>query len=156
MVKFLTDKPDDKGVAKTLKITNATLGKVELSGYEYPQVESLEDFQTFAGGAEGALEFINSAIRSAAINNGRAKIANKEFGDGEADGDKRDSALSALVKDALDTIRTYTPVTDSTRGPTQKEKAGAYDKVKEAAKAAAAEGRALDPAELMALLEANK
>lgn len=66
---------------------------------EVPQVESLEEFVTFAGGMDTALAFVNNNIETSAKNGGRAALRNAP-----------DSAdVAELKQTVLGIVRDYAP-----------------------------------------------
>lgn len=85
-----------------------TLGKFSID-VEVPQVESVEEFTTFAGGADKALLFINRAISTAATNGGRAKARGY---DPEKDKEVTAESLAKGGKHYLEVqeiVKSYTP-----------------------------------------------
>lgn len=125
---------------KPVTTTHAKLGELSVD-VEAPQVESLAEFEQFAGGPDNAVAFINNAIETAAKNGGRAMLRNAA-----ADADK-----DALFEKVKSTVRDYTPGT-AQRGVSQKAKAASYDAVKELVQS----GKEFTKEELLALLEASK
>lgn len=125
---------------KDVTTTHAKLGELSVT-VEVPQVESLAEFEQFAGGADNAVAFVNNAIETAAKNGGRAMLRNAA-----ADADK-----DALLDKVRATVRDYTPGT-AQRGVSQKVKAASYDAVKELVES----GKEFTKEELLALLAASK
>lgn len=127
---------------KPLTTTHKKHGELSLDKVECPQLESVEEFTTFAGGADSALEFLNSAIETAAKNGGRAALRNI------AD----DANLEEAFAKIRDTIRNYAPTGGGDKAPSTKKKAAAFDSVAELVNS----GREFSKEELLALLAAAK
>jgi hypothetical protein len=116
-------------------------GEISLE-VEVPQVESMEEIVAFCGGSDGALEFFNNAIETAAKNGGRAALRNA------AD----DANLDELKVTATDIVKNYTPQTGGDKAPSKAKKAQAFDSVK----ALVESGKEFTREELLAMLSAAK
>jgi hypothetical protein len=104
---------------KPITTKHKTHGEISLD-VEVPNVESLEEFVTLCGGNDGALEFVNNAIETAAKNGGRAALRNA------AD----DANLDELKTRTIDIVKNYTPQTGGDKAPSKAKKAQAFDSVK--------------------------
>jgi hypothetical protein len=80
---------------------------------EVPQVESLQEFVSFAGGDDKALIFVNRAIETAAKNGGRAKARNLDEKNVTAD---QLAEGGEAYADILKVVREYTPQTSREPG----------------------------------------
>lgn len=115
-------------------------GEIKVS-VETPQAESLADFVTFAGGEDKALEFVNSALDTAAKNGARAYMRSA----GET------ATVEGITTKAQELAKGYS-VQSTGRGNSG---AAAREKV-DTALAALKSGKELTREELIALLEGKK
>lgn len=126
---------------KPVTTNRKKLGEISLE-VEVPQVESIEEFVSLCGGTDGALEFVNNAIETAAKNGGRAALRNA------AD----DANIDELKTRVLGIVKDYTPQTGGDRAPSKAKKAQAFDSVK----ALVESGKEFTRDELLAMLAAAK
>lgn len=103
---------------KPVTTKHPKLGEISID-VEVPQVESIEEFVTFAGGTDGALEFINSQIETNAKNGGRAALRNLPE---NANMDEARPKVQQIVKE-------YAPQAGGDRAPSKAKKAAAFDNI---------------------------
>lgn len=103
---------------KPVTTKHTKLGEISVN-VEVPQVESLEEFVTFCGGADSALEFVNSQIETNAKNGGRAALRNLPE---NANLDEAKTKIIGIVKE-------YAPQAGGDRAPSAKKKAATLDQV---------------------------
>lgn len=133
---------------KPMTVTNEKLGEIELDNFEYPQFESIEEYQSVAPKPEDALDYLNKSVAEDAKAKGRAQLkalpqnANQEVAKGKI----------------RDSIRSFDPFVTAERATTiNKEKAATLDNAKAQFEAAIAAGRTLsmdEMAQLFALANA--
>jgi hypothetical protein len=104
---------------KPVTTNHKTHGEISVE-VEVPRMESIEEFVTFCGGQDGALEFANNAIETAAKNGGRAALRNA----------KDDANLDEVKSNTQSVVRDYTPQTGGDKAPSKAKKAQAFDSVK--------------------------
>jgi hypothetical protein len=104
---------------KPVTTNHKTHGEISVE-VEVPRMESIAEFVTFCGGEDGALEFANNAIETAAKNGGRAALRNA----------KDDANLDEVKANTLTVVRDYTPQTGGDKAPSKAKKAQAFDSVK--------------------------
>ena len=125
---------------KPVTTKHAKLGEISID-VEVPQVESMDEFVTFCGGADSALEFVNSQIETNAKNGGRAALRNLPE---NANLDEARPKIQGVVKE-------YQPQAGG-KGPTVKARAQAFDSVK----ALVESGQEFTKEQLLELLAAAK
>lgn len=86
---------------------------------EVPRLESIEEFTTFAGGADNALEFINNAVETAAKNGGRAALRNIA----------KDANLDEAKAKVQQVVRDYAPQNAAGKEPSKAKKAETLDEI---------------------------
>lgn len=125
---------------KPIGTKHAKLGEIEVD-VEFPQVDSLDEFIQFAGGQQEALDYINSAVETAAKNGGRAALRNLA--------ENADIAVARPKIQAI--VKEYTPQSSGERAPSKK-KAAAFDNVA----ALIESGKEFSREDLLAILAAAK
>ena len=125
---------------KPLSTEHKTLGEIKVD-VEYPQVDSFDEFVTFAGGQDQALAFINGTIEDKAKGAGRIALrAIPENGNLE----EATPRIQSIVK-------SYTPQASDGREVRAK-KVAAFDQLQ----SLVASGKQLTQEQLMELLAAAK
>lgn len=126
---------------KPVTTKHAKLGEIKVE-VEVPQIESLDEFVQFAGGADNALAFINGAIETNAKNGGRAALRALPE---NANLDESTAKIQNIVKE-------YAPAAGGDRQPGKAKKAAAFDNVKELVES----GKEFTREELLAILASAK
>src|SRR5215203_1324321 len=104
---------------KPVTTKHAKLGEISVD-VEVPELESIDEFVQFAGGNDGALEFINNAVATAAKNGGRAALHNAD----------ENANVDALKADIASIVKDYTPRSGGERSPIKTKKLAAFDNIK--------------------------
>ena len=99
--------------------TGKDTDKVELTDFEYPQYDSVEEFVTAAGDEKTALEYVNGHAEKDAKNVGRVALRGIEAG---AD------TTTAFAK-IRDLIRNWSPKGGEDGRKVNKKKAAAFDEI---------------------------
>lgn len=126
---------------KAVTTKHAKLGNISID-VETPQVDSLDEFVQFCGGADNALAFVNSQIETNAKNGGRAALRNLP----------EDANLAEATPRIQGIVKEYSPSAGGSRGPSVKAKAATLDRVTEALQS----GKEFSREELLAMLSAAK
>lgn len=103
---------------KPVTTTHKDLGELS-TAVEVPQLDSMEEFVTFCGGNDGALEFINNAVETAAKNGGRATLRNAA----------KDADVAKVYEDTRRVVKEYTPRTGGDKAPSKAKKIAVLDSV---------------------------
>lgn len=137
---------------KPVTTQHEKLGKIEFL-VEVGLATSVEEATTLCGGADALVSFVNSQIATNAKNVARAKARGFEVPkDVTLDEATIDRFKAQIAEEGQQLAKSYTPATDTERGPSKAKKAAAYDNLA----ALVTSGQEFTKEQLMELLSLTK
>lgn len=118
---------------------------------EVPEFDSLEEAATACGGEAELLKFFNGQVSVNAKNTARAYARSYEVAEGTPTSE-HETIRAAIAAKGQELARSYTPSSDSERGPSKAKKAAVFDQIA----ALAASGQSISPEQLAALINLGK
>ena len=137
---------------KPVTTAHEKLGKIEFQ-VEVPQATSLEEAKTMCGGEEELVTFVNSQIATNSKNTARAYARTYEVAkEVELTDELVEQLRAQIAEKGQELARSYSPSTDTERGPSKAKKAQKFDEIA----ALVSSGQDFTKEELLQLLNLSK